>query len=410
MKFSIIVPSRNGGKYLQACIESIITQDYDDYELIISDDHSTDNTKELLKTYLSHPNIKIIQPEEELSMTEHWEWALSYAQGAWQIFVGQDDGLQPYFFQHADKLIKIANTKKVRTIMSARAFYFWQGCEPLYGDVSINFIASNKIKLHNTIFEAGKALFGIHTYFELPEMYTTSLFHKSILDEVRQKQSGKVLTCHPQDANLAVIACSLEKYYLKSYTPLGWVGSSPKSAGMAIDSKNKNFNQEDTKTLKELHVEYSEKIKNSKYQYNSLAGDFSFGDTSIYFWQAFLETQSLRSKKVNDLLTSRLFKYVFFSTIRARHVINGFSRTKVEQFKMIVKKNRCSYVIVAGMSSVLIVFLLITKTLFLFYKAFRKISLMLFSVRVYINRSDNKDMSIKKASALVLEKLKRSGI
>ena len=39
------------------------------------------------------PNITILHTQESLSMTEHWEWALSHAKGEWRIFVGQDDGL-----------------------------------------------------------------------------------------------------------------------------------------------------------------------------------------------------------------------------------------------------------------------------------------------------------------------------
>ena len=58
-KYSIIIPTYNGVQYLPTCIETIISQDYKDYELIISDDHSTDGTKEFLEM-LSHPNITVV--------------------------------------------------------------------------------------------------------------------------------------------------------------------------------------------------------------------------------------------------------------------------------------------------------------------------------------------------------------
>ena len=97
LKYSIIIPVRNGIQYLPSCINTILVQKYSNYELIISNDHSTDGTKEYLDTLSNNKNIKIIEPAEPLSMTEHWEWALSHATGEWQIFVGQDDGLQHYF-------------------------------------------------------------------------------------------------------------------------------------------------------------------------------------------------------------------------------------------------------------------------------------------------------------------------
>ncbi len=48
---SILMPARNAGKYLEACLQSIIQQTYVDWELIIVDDHSTDNTVGIIKKY-----------------------------------------------------------------------------------------------------------------------------------------------------------------------------------------------------------------------------------------------------------------------------------------------------------------------------------------------------------------------
>ena len=162
-----------------------------DYELIISDDHSSDGTKEYLENK-DHPNIKVIFPHEHLSMTEHWEWALSHAKGEWQIFIGQDDGLQPYFFQLADKLTNIAREKKLRSISSARAYFFWKGCQYAYGNIAVGYSAMNKIKVKNFSYQMFKTILGFQTYFELPQMYTTSLFHRDLLNEARSKQNGNV--------------------------------------------------------------------------------------------------------------------------------------------------------------------------------------------------------------------------
>jgi len=401
-KYSIIIPGRNGGKYLKACIGTIINQDYDDYELIISNDHSTDGTKEFLSTLLSHPRVKVIEPSEELSMTEHWEWALSHATGTWQIFVGQDDGLQPYFFKIADKLTKLAQENKIRTIMSSRAYYFWPGCEPVYGDIAVGYVALDKIKIHNSFYEGAKALLGIQSYFELPEMYTTSLFHKSILEEARDKQNGKVLTCHPQDANLGAIAVSLENKYLKSFIPIGWVGSSPKSAGMAISSQANDFKKKDADTLKKLKKEYSNKINKSKLKYNDLAGDFSFGDNSLYFWQAFLETSDLRSETINKLLCSKLFKYPFFAALQVRLWAMQRKNNKQSQFKDILVKNKCSFMSVFLIGLIFLLVREVYKGVNFIYRVFRKIKNIISSplVKVIFNRSQNKDLSIRDASEI----------
>ncbi|MDO8899083.1 MAG: glycosyltransferase family A protein [Bacteroidales bacterium] len=404
--FSIIVPSKNGGEYLKACIESIITQNYSDYELIISDDNSTDSTEDYLKALKDHPNILLLQPKHSFSMTEHWEWALSHAKGQWMIFVGQDDGLQPYFFIHAEKLIEIAKQYQIRTITSTRAYFFWPGCKEISGNVSVNYLARNSEKIRNATFQALKTLFGMKSYFELPQMYTSSIFSKSIIEETRLLQDGKVLTCHPQDANLAAIACSLDKHYLESSIPLGWVGTSPKSAGLAITHSNR-IDGDAGRTLKELENNYKESIYKSKYKYNKLAGDFSFGDPSVYFWQAMLETPSLRKESVNKFLISGIFKTLFFSTIFIKLLSEKASNEKKSEFDSILVINNTSKITI-WLSLLPTLFMLKINRLLriLYYKVLLKIR-RLFTKDILILKdwSEFPELNLKIASELVLKEI-----
>lgn len=372
-KYSIILPVYNGIQYLPTCVHSILSQQYDDYELIISNDHSNDGTKEYLETLKANSRIKIIEPLKSLSMTEHWEWALSYASGEWMIFVGQDDGLQQYFFELADILIEIANEKGLRTIASSRAYYFWKGCEYAYGDVAVKYRAINKIEILNTKFEALKALFGFQDYFDLPQMYTTSLFKKSLIEEAKDKQGGKLFSSHPQDANLAAIACSLEEQYVKSFIPLGWVGTSPKSAGMAIVSDENKVKDEDKKTIVNLKKEYEKKVSDSSLKYHELAGSFSLGSLQVYFWQAFLKTNILRSAKLNHLLMSNWFRFVLLS-FAYNEVKSIKKQENLHMMNEVIKKNNFNIFLVKIISHIC---KLITYSYFA-TKLFRRTMMMMF--------------------------------
>ncbi len=406
-RYSVIIPARNGGDYLKECINTVIPQNYTDYELIISDDHSTDGSREYLAGYKNHLNLKIIEPPRSLSMTEHWEWALSHASGQWQIFVGQDDGLQPYFFHLADILTRKAETAGIRAIMSERAYYFWPGCSAVYGDISVSYRAVKKIKVHYSAAEGIKALLGIQNYFELPEMYTTSLFHSSLLDEVREKQGGRVFTCHPQDANLGVIAVSLEKKYLKSYIPLGWVGTSPKSAGMAISAQNIKTDKESSETLKNLNIEYTQKILKSPFKYNYLAGDFSFGDNPLYFWQAFLETTSLRPEWVNRIIISRTFRYIFFGALQGRMWIHRYPEKKKQQYREILKINKIGKYKLLGAAVAVSVPVFILSNLFLLDKGFRILLGLMMHKAVLLRhkRRSGTELSMTVASEIIMKKV-----
>lgn len=48
MKFSIIVPAYNVAQYIEECVESVLNQDYDNYEVIVVDDGATDETPQII--------------------------------------------------------------------------------------------------------------------------------------------------------------------------------------------------------------------------------------------------------------------------------------------------------------------------------------------------------------------------
>jgi len=296
MKFSVIVPSFNGLAYLKDCIGSILSQASTQFELIVSDDHSTDGSRDYISS-LRDARVAFVTPPHPMSMTEHWEWALSQARGEWLIFVGQDDGLMPYFFELADHLVAQAEARSLEAIVSRRAYYFWPGCASIYGDWAVRYQACPEIQIVGTRQAVLRTLLGRQSYFDLPTMYTTSLFRRSLLDRARARQGGLVFQTHPQDANLAAVAVSLTKHFLYSGIPLGWVGSSPKSAGMAI-AKPETLEQQ------ALSQQYTEKIQKSPLRTSPRIGNFRFDDLTLYFWGALLETPRLRGRLVQRFLAS----------------------------------------------------------------------------------------------------------
>ncbi len=338
MKYSILIPTFNAGRYIKSCIKTILMQNYFDVEILISDDHSTDGTFDYLNT-ITDPRVTVFTPPTEMSMTEHWEWLLEKAQGDWIIFVGQDDGLQSYFFDLADILTAKAEKNGLMTIASQRAYYFWQGCEALYGDIGVYYATSPIITKKSTKWNAFLALSGLIDYFELPQMYTTSLFHKSFLLKVRELQDGKVFTTHPQDANLAALACILEDEYLYSDIPFGWVGTSNKSAGYAV-SENTNSN---------LQKQYVEKINKSSLPCHSIIGNFNNCSAPLYFYGALLMLSRLCTPILSKVVLSKLLKHIVF----AAHFVAKIKEKKQEEFFEICKLRKVSTRFIIPMAQIL---------------------------------------------------------
>lgn len=106
MKFSVLLPTRNGGPYLENCINSILGQNYDDLELVISDNANTDNTSEIIAQYAVDPRVKILRIEgQPISVTDNWNNALFAASGDYIVMMGDDDLLLPGYFVRMAKIV-----------------------------------------------------------------------------------------------------------------------------------------------------------------------------------------------------------------------------------------------------------------------------------------------------------------
>lgn len=95
MKFSIVVANYNNGKYLPKLIETVLQQTYQDWELIVVDDCSTDDSRAVLKGFEQHPQIKIHHHEVNQGASGAFKTATLKASGEIVGMLGADDGLPP---------------------------------------------------------------------------------------------------------------------------------------------------------------------------------------------------------------------------------------------------------------------------------------------------------------------------
>jgi glycosyltransferase involved in cell wall biosynthesis len=91
MKFSIIVPMYNVAKYIKKCLDSLLNQNFDDYEIILIDDKSTDNTLEEVGNFILNPKIKLIKKEYNSGLSDTRNLGLGLAKGEYILFIDSDD-------------------------------------------------------------------------------------------------------------------------------------------------------------------------------------------------------------------------------------------------------------------------------------------------------------------------------
>ncbi|ANH80763.1 hypothetical protein A8C56_07015 [Niabella ginsenosidivorans] len=104
-QFSIILPVKNGGRYVKECIQSVLAQTYTRFNFIILDNNSTDGTTEYIRS-LKDPRIILHRSEKDLEMAANWNRALSVPTNPFITFIGHDDVLYANYLEAMHCLIR----------------------------------------------------------------------------------------------------------------------------------------------------------------------------------------------------------------------------------------------------------------------------------------------------------------
>jgi raffinose-raffinose alpha-galactotransferase len=147
---SVIVPVYNVEKYLSRCIDSILNQTYKDFEIILFDDGSKDNSGKICDEYAAkNRNIKVIH-SENVGPSDARNFARKKAQGDYVTYIDSDDMINNQFLEILMKLI-IENNADI----SCCGFSF-------FDDSSENFIDKKQelIECMSGTYAAAEILYG----------------------------------------------------------------------------------------------------------------------------------------------------------------------------------------------------------------------------------------------------------
>lgn len=96
MTVSIIMPAYNASRYIEEAITSVLSQTFTDWELLILDDGSSDETRSISQTYADRdPRILCLPNEQNLGVAQTRNRGVSLARGQWIAFLDSDDRWEP---------------------------------------------------------------------------------------------------------------------------------------------------------------------------------------------------------------------------------------------------------------------------------------------------------------------------
>ena len=93
-KVSVLIPTFRYARFLPAAVDSVLAQEFRDFELLISDDASGDGSAEIIRSYAARdPRIRFHIHPGNIGMVSNWNWCLGEARGDHVKFLFGDDCL-----------------------------------------------------------------------------------------------------------------------------------------------------------------------------------------------------------------------------------------------------------------------------------------------------------------------------
>ncbi len=315
---SVIIPVYNAEKYIRKCLESVICQSHDSFEIIVVDDGSTDSTNVILKNYVREYNyIKLIEIENH-GQGYARNLALQKAKGEYIFFLDADD------FIERDTLklcINKLNVEKSDFVVIDWKFFHTRGGWYSYNHSDNIFY--EKILEHEDILK----LLEITAYFTVNKMYKKSF----LLENHIKYLEGTLYEDNPFWVNAVIHAKRVSLINQPLYNVRVSATSSTKT--------NYHTNVHAVGFIKAVNksIEY---INDSDYPQDS------FYMLYKYFYRKFLQYRKLRVPKQYQKQFTKEFLHALRNVeialpvpnkvLHYFYLLNGFKKEKVHLFQFLV--------------------------------------------------------------------------
>lgn len=232
-KITVVIPTRERSDVLKEALRTVTAQDYSNLDIIVSDNFSTDDTEDVVRS-ANDARVRYINTGERLSMSQNWEFALSNVDDeGWVTIVGDDDGLLP---GSLNKFAEIIQSTDVLAVRSSVCKYRWPSSTDTY-PVALGVPLESGLEMRQSNLWLAKLLSGNTAYPQLPVLYTGGFVSMSVIKEIKSKSGAFYRSSNP-DIYSAVAISSVVDRYIYSREPLAISGLSRHSTGKSHFDKD----------------------------------------------------------------------------------------------------------------------------------------------------------------------------
>lgn len=124
---TVIMPAYNAEKYIEKAISSVISQSYENWELLVIDDGSTDSTVEIVeRNFGNEPRIHFYKNEKNIGVAKTRNRGFDLANGEWIALLDSDDIWMP---DKTEKQLKLLDSCKADILYSSYTLFYDEDCK-----------------------------------------------------------------------------------------------------------------------------------------------------------------------------------------------------------------------------------------------------------------------------------------
>lgn len=252
-KFFIVIPTRNRPDTVSHSIKTVLNQNYENYEIIVSDNSDDSRTEKLIKQ-IGNSKINYYRTPETLCMSKSWEFALSHVSEKGYVHIlGDDNGIMPDCLSYVNNIF---NHTSAEAIISNPIQYTWPSENNL---PSINIPLMNKIFEYNS-HKALKAAFNTTVGYDRLANINMGFISTDLINKVRTITGGPYFLSTQPDVISSLFNAFSSQSFIYSFKPFAINGGSVHSNGMAASKPSaiSKFTDENRKSGVNFHPLFPE--------------------------------------------------------------------------------------------------------------------------------------------------------
>jgi glycosyltransferase involved in cell wall biosynthesis len=235
--FTVIIPCKDRADYLAHTLRTCMIQNYEPLEVIVSDDGSIDNTREVVEEASRRDSrIRYLSPGAGTGMRDNFEFALRQAKPGFVIALGGDDGLLP---DGIKGMHQVLSDTGMDLLAWPAALYSYPQARGSKAQLSINHQKGIRIIDSDRFLSRQAKNLQYASDIESPMFYVKGVASTNIIEKVRRRSpQGRFYSCPTPDGYSGIVLAGEVARYAFSGRPFSIFGLSPASQGLSYLSND----------------------------------------------------------------------------------------------------------------------------------------------------------------------------